>query len=620
MKNKRLIRRDVYEGLLFLGMAGGLWLKIIYTQLSTKINKVPIWEDENKAMFWMALWSVLVVMLFLAVLWKKRPLILPTIGAVILGLLMWADTLYGRYYYNPTTISILNQLYMAGDVAKSAISLLKPKDIIFVMDLVILLFVIAGRSLFKLKLTERTTSNRPRLIALGLVLVFALVFNQGYQELDRTNYQYERKNIAKDLGLIYYHGFDIVDGIQRSFGSVTLTQEELTVVAEANNAGTKDNLYTGAAEGYNLIVIQVEAFMDFLIDYEVDGVEVTPYLNRLKEASFYGPNLYYQTAGGNTVDAELMMNTSLLPSESGAVYYEYPTNTYPSLPLLLEKEGYRSYSFHGYEASFWNREIMHKTLGFERFFSMDDFDVDEKIGWAISDASFYQQSLAKTLEASEGNPFYSFMITLSSHHPYDGFLEGPFTGTEGSEGMLNHYYNAGAYVDETIKGLVVQLIEEGLYDNTMIVIYGDHGAVFGDVANQQMTLDGVEPSPFNWTAYEQVPLIIHAPGVFDEGLRHEDVAGQVDIMPTVMNLLGVETVYTIGNDLLEPTYEGLVVKRYGNVITNEMVYMADKNQVFNRLTGAPVSLKTFERQINQGHHLLEINDMILSSDYFKEWE
>ncbi len=620
MNNKRLIRRDVYEGLLFIGMTGGLWLKIIYTQLSTKINKVPVLAPENKAMFWMALWSVLIVMLLLAMVWKKRPLVLPAIGALFLGLLMAADTLYGRYYYNPITVSILNQLYMAGDVGKSATTLFKVKDVIFIMDFLLLLMIIGGRRLLRIELTERSGSNRYRVVALCLVVVFALVFNRGYQQLDKTNYLYERKNIAKDLGLIYYHGYDLVDGIKRSVGSVKLTEEELRDVADKNNTNIKDNDYTGSAEGYNLIVVQVEAFMDFLIDYEVDGVEVTPYLNRLKEESLYVPNLYYQAAGGNTVDAELMMNTSLLPAESGAVFYEYPTNTYPSLPLLLEKEGYRSYSFHGYEASFWNREVMHKTLGFDRFYSMDDFDVDEMIGWAISDASFYRQSLDKTIEASEGHPFYSFMITLSSHHPYDGFLEGPFTGTEGSEGMLNHYYNAGRYVDETIKGLIVSLIEEDLYDNTILVIYGDHGAVFGNVANQQMVVDGVEPTAFNWMAYQQVPFIVHAPGVFDEGLRIEDVAGQVDMMPTVLNLMGVDPLYTIGSDVLNPDYEGLVAKRYGDVITKDIVYMADEKQVYNRTTGEKIYVDDYNNQIEQGHQILEINDMILSSDYFKEWE
>lgn len=620
-KRQEGIHQNLYEALIFVGLCGGLWLKIIYAQLSIKVNKLPVRSEVNDNMFVMALLSVLVVMILLYIISWKKGLLIPSIGAAFIAFVILADTLYGRYYYNPTTVSIFNQLYMAQDVSSSAFNLFKWKDIIFILDFLVIGLVILGRKFIDLPIKPTKHFGKRALILAGIMILALGSFTFKFNQLDRTNYAYERKYIARDLGLIYYHGYDISKAVESSLVTKKLTDEEVKMVIESNGYHNgESNDFTGKAKGQNLLVIQVEAFMDYLLGYEVNGQAITPFLNGLVDESLYFSENYFQTANGNTVDAELMMNTSLLPGMSGAVYYEYPSNTYQTLPKALKEEGYNSYSFHGYEASFWNRAIMHPNLGFDRFHSLDDFVLDEKIGWAISDASFYRQSLDFTQAQTGEDPFYSFLITLSSHHPYDAFSQGPFQDPTGENHMMWRYYNAAAYVDQTIEGLFQELKDRGLYENTLVVIYGDHGGLFAGDAVEQVVSDNKEYNAYTWATYAKIPVIIHNPKVFDEGLFIEKVTGQVDIMPTVANLLGLDGLYTLGHDVLDDQYEGFAAKRFGDVISDDFIYIADENTYYDRGTGDIVNSDLYEEDVVKAKKLLQVNDMILASDYFKDLE
>lgn len=608
------------ERLIFAVLTLGLWLKIIYTQFSIKINKTPIFSEDNASMFFMNLWSVLAVMFFLYLISYKRRLLLPIIGAVLLGFIVFADTLYGRYYYNPVSISIFSHLYMADDVMQSALTLFKWKDIIFIMDFFVLSLLLLSKKYLPTIVTRKTGSGVRNMVLSVIVLVTVGFFTIGHVSADKSRYAFEHKYIAADLGLLYYHGNDVVKTVERSMNVKELDVTQRTKIKEANQyMQDGPNVYTGASEGYNLIVIQMEAMMNFLIDYEVEGQAVTPFLNSLKEESLYLSNNFIQTANGNTVDAELMMNTSLLPIISGTVNNEYPTNTFRSLPYALENNGYISNSFHSYEAGFWNREIMHRTLGFNKFYSYDDFVQDEQVGWALSDQSLFRQALDFTKDEAGNQPFYSMIITLSSHYPYDAFVTGPFSEVAATDGLLNHYYNAASYVDQAISEFVSTLKEEGLYENTLLVIYGDHGGLFNEHAVQQTVIDDLVYTSYNWMKYQQVPVIIHASDIFSEGLRIDDVSGQLDIMPTVANLLGLEDLYTLGSDVLSPDYQGLVVKRYGDVITSDFIYSSDEAEVYDYETGEILLKADYRDQIMKAHEKLAMNDLILSGDYFKEF-
>ena len=289
-------------------------------------------------------------------------------------------------------------------------------------------------------------------------------------------------------------------------------------------------------------------------------------------------------------------------------------NYYLTLPNKLKEKGYSVNSYHGYEASFWNREVMHRTLGFDKFFSLDDFDNSEQVGWAVSDRSFFRQSLDFSIEESQGMPFYSMMIALSSHHPYDAFYSGPYT-SENNTGMVRRYFNGARYVDSAIEEFFEYLKEKGLYEDTIVVIYGDHAGLFHDDAKDTLEFFGKEFSHFEWQKYEKIPLIIHNPDL--KALYTDKVCGQIDLLPTIANIMGLEFEYLMGNDILNSNYEGEIVRRQSNVITNEYIYIALEDKVYDKKTGQELELEHYREKINEFYKQLRAIDLIYRSDYLR---
>lgn len=592
---------------------GSLTLKSLYVQFSIKVNKAPVLTMDNFTMGLTLMFTITIICGVVLILTGKKYRTALIIVNFVLTFVLLADMLYGRYYYNPITVPILKQISFLGDVKESTASLFKARDLLMFLDFIVLIVL----AVFLKKERTKKPFYHQVIVGLSIIMIGIIGFQIKYNFVDTSKYAYERKYIGTDLGIFYYHYYDVKTAFSKVvLANKALTLEESKLIESANKAGlSKDNIYTNIGEGKNLIMIQLEAFQDFMVGLEVDGKEVTPFLNELKNNSIYLPNFYYETAGGNTVDAELLTNTSMLPTYGGSAYYEYPTNTYISLPTKLKEKGYAVNSFHGYEASFWNREVMHKTLGFDRFYSLDDFKMTEKVGWAISDRAFFRQSLDMTLEASQEKPFYSFMVALSSHHPYDAFYSGPFTQKEEEkQQILRRYLNAGNYVDSALKDFFYYLKETGVYDDTIIVIYGDHAGMFNEDTKTTCEFLDLEYSNYQWQKLETVPLFIHVPDL-KESQTIKKVAGQSDILPTLANIMGFKIEYSTSQDILDPNYKGSVVKRNSNVVTNDFVYISQEETMYDFNTGQVIDQKLHQETLKENLDQLLVQDLIYKSNY-----
>ncbi len=185
------------------------------------------------------------------------------------------------------------------------------------------------------------------------------------------------------------------------------TQEDLEKLKDRTYL--EEGKYTGIGKGKNLIVIQVEALQNFVINLHYDGQEITPNLNRLiqEQGTLYFDKYFQLIGRGNTADAEFVSNNSLYPSMDEPTYSQYEGNTFYGLPWVLRDNGYTAWVFHGYEKEFWNRERAYPNQGFQRFISEEDFDLVETIGFGISDEEFYKQSInyLKELDSIDDNPF-----------------------------------------------------------------------------------------------------------------------------------------------------------------------------------------------------------------------
>lgn len=430
--------------------------------------------------------------------------------------------------------------------------------------------------------------------------------------------------------LLIYHVQDIYSAFFSSRGSV----DKNSYVYSKD----PDNPYYGIAEGRNVFVIQVEALQSFVLGNEYKGDEITPFMNSLlANDTLYFENYYYQIGGGNTSDAEFTVNNSLYARDDASCYIEYADNDYYGLPWLLRDAGYSTATvFHGYVADFWNRETAYVKQGFNDFISVEDFkqrdDFSESEMWAmdgggLSDRGMFSQTA--NIVSTYEEPFYSFIITLSTHSPFGIPLDERHVDADNPQpDLYTLYLQSVRYFDQTLEEFFNALKEEGLYENSVFVLYGDHFAISD---SEEYLRNGVrETTGRDYDVFDRysVPLIIHIPGL-GEAKTLDTVGGHVDVMPTLLCLLGIENDKSVmfGHNLLAKDYEGIAYElthlEKGSFFTKSSLYKYTKggisSVVYNRdgSFGDPQDeqyLKLVEqaqKAVDDSRRILDNNDVLL---------
>lgn len=359
-----------------------------------------------------------------------------------------------------------------------------------------------------------------------------------------------------------------------------------------------DNEYAGISKNKNLIIIQVESLETFAIGQEINGKKLTPVMDEIMKNSLYFPNIYEQVNEGTSSDSDLMVNTSMLPLRRGSTFFRYPNAVYNSLPILLKNEGYTTASIHPDKGSFWNyANGLKGGIAFEHFIDQFSFDISDQIGMGLSDKSYFNQVIPILKEFKE--PFYAHTITLTNHGPFDlpADLRKLSLDPTLDKSELGGYFESVHYTDAAIGEFIAKLDSEGLLENSVIAIVGDHTGV------HKYYNHGIEqlPNKENWysdNGNPTVPLIIYDKNI-SEAKTFETIGGQIDIMPTLLYILGVDSSKynetALGRNLLNTN------KNYA-VLTNGTVKGFD--------------LSTKDEEIIKNS--LEISDKMIRGDYFNK--
>jgi lipoteichoic acid synthase len=605
----------VVEIILWILFAAALVIKCAHFQFSTKLNIKPYFSVFNTNMLIATLTSIMVILAITIAVFNKKRLLALFIIDLFLTTVIFADTIYYRYYYNAITIPVLYQIGLVGSLKDSIRSLLKAGDLIYIADIPLF---IAGLFLIR-KITHVGIAKLfivKRLILAVIILSVSFgLFQWSYSKSSSGVFTYDNNYVVNSLGVLYFHYYDVKRFIKDNFFTDrTLTASEKseidTYYSSRIPSGDK---YKGVAKGKNLIVVQIEAMQQFLINKKLGGKEITPNLNKFIKDSAYFDNYFYQIGPGNTADAEFLTNTSLYPLKEGAVYFVYPSNTYESTANTLKTQGYNTYALHANNPSFWNRTEMYKSMGFDKFINSNDFTLDEQLGWGLGDKSFFRQALSK-IDTSK--PFYGFFITLASHYPFNYFDNYPgFDAGKYDKTFLGDYIKAANYADQAIGSLFEELKSKGLYDNSVIVIYGDHYAVTEDHADQLQNFLGIINNPYNWAMLQKTPCFIHYPGMVNTGINHT-ICGEIDILPTIANLMDLKVPYALGKDIFN-TDKGYAVLRSGSVITDDFTYLTSTGQVYDK-KGNIIKNNVYNDIIKRYQHQLEVSDIILTKNALKQ--
>ncbi|WP_010096987.1 LTA synthase family protein [Ornithinibacillus scapharcae] len=500
--------------------------------------------------------------------------------ALIGTLIIYANLVFYRSFSDFITIPQLMQGDNAGDLGSSILSLVKFYDVFLFADVIFIWYL-------SKKYQDRVVTNYPRsgkvcALALSLALMVGNFFLAEMERPQLFTRAFDREYLVKYIGLFNYHVYDAFLHSKVKTQHVFADGSELPAIKEYVDTVIDQDGHSelfGVAEGKNVIFISAESLQSFVINNTVNGQEITPFLNSLveDEDTYYFENFYHQTEQGKTSDSEFLVENSLYPLPRGAVFYTHGQNDYHALPEILGEEGYYSTVLHANNDSFYNRDQMYPSLGFDYFYDQEAYEVTDgnSIGWGLKDKPFFEQSM-KYLETLE-EPFYAKFITLTNHFPFElDEMDMSIDRYDSNSNTLNNYFPTVRYMDESIEDFFTLLKEEGIYDDSIIIIMGDH---YGISSNHNkamsMYLDKEEITPYDHVQLQRVPLFIHIPG-HGEGTVKSTISGQIDIKPTVLSLLGIEAddIY-FGNDLFNDDRKEYIALRNGDFITKDYIYTND---------------------------------------------
>ncbi|OKL37366.1 LTA synthase family protein [Domibacillus mangrovi] len=540
----------------------------------------------------------------------------------LLSFLLYANVLYYRFFNDFITLPTLTQTQNFGDVSSSVVSLLKPYDILFFIDLILLIVLLS----FKFVKIEVNNINRRKVATIFLLSLVISGANLALAEMDRPQLLtrgFDRNYIVKYLGMYNYTIYDAVQSTQASAKRVLADSDDITEVINftKSNYAEPNPVYFGAGKGMNVIYLHLESMQNFLINYELHGEEVTPFLNSLtkEEHTLYFDNFFHQTGQGKTADAEFMLENSLYGLPQGAAFTTKGLNTYQAAPAILGQEGYTSAVFHPNSGTFWNRNEIYKSFGYNKFFDSSYYEMkrEDLADYGLMDKPFYEESVP--LLESLPQPFYSKFITVTNHYPYpideeDASIAPHTTGDK----SVDTYFQTARYADEALKQFFTYLKESGLYDHSIIIMYGDHYGISENHNKAMEQVIGKEITPFESAGLQRVPLFIRVPSV-EGGVNHE-YGGQIDLLPTLLHLLGIDTKDNVqfGTDLLSENHDSLVPFRNGDFVSPTITSV--KDEFYDSITGLQLEedqLADAKKYQETAKHKLALSDQVVNGDLLR---
>ena len=578
----------------------------------------------------------------LALYIKRTKLFYSLAFGIYLLLFIWliSNSIYYREFTDFVTVNtMLASSKVSAGLGAAALELFRPWDVIYILDFPILAFFFFKKWI---RMDNRPFNKRA---SFAVTSLSAMLFsaNLFLAEIDRPELLtrgFSNYYVVRALGLPAFLGYSANQTYAANKERSKASEADLKPVEEyiQQHYAKPNPEYFGMAKGRNVIYIHLESFQQFLIDYKlkVDDkeYEVTPFLNSLyhSKETFAFSNVFNQVKAGKTSDAETMIETGLFGLNQGSFMVNYGgTNTQQAAPFILSKNGYNSSAvFHGNAGSFWNRNTAYKQWGYNYFFDASYFtkqDSSNSFQYGLNDKYMLKDSI-KYLERMQ-QPFYTKFITVSNHYPYTTSLSGDDLGfplAKTQDETINGYFATANYLDSSIKAFFDYLKESGLYKNSIIVLYGDHYGISNSRNPALAPLLGKNSE--TWSSYDnamlqRVPYMVVIPGM-DKGGIIDTYGGEIDMLPTLEHLLGIESnkFLQVGQDMLSPEHDQIVAFRSANYfVTPE--YTSYSGRTYYTKTGEEITNpdeKTKEEldKIREAANLqLKISDSIQTGDLLR---
>ncbi len=579
---------------------------------------------------------------------------------IIFTLMCVINSMYYTNYLSFASFSLLETSLQIVDVSDAVVqNVMELKDFSYIWQIFALLYV--NYVLKKKKYYDEVAKvevgkvRALNTIVVGLICLGAFISTLTSVDISRLSKQWNREYLVMKFGVYTYQLNDLIATAKSQLNPLFGYDEHAKTFREYyENKDTeqKTNKYTNIFKGKNVLVIHAESMQNFVLNTSFNGIDVAPNLKRLASEGLYFSNFYAQESVGTSSDSEFTFNTSLMPASSGTVFVSYWDREYVTIPKLLKEQGYYTFSMHGNNGTFWNRVNAHKSLGYDHYYYYTkDFNIDETIGLGLADKSFFRQAVPIISSIKEANKnFYGVLIMLTNHTPFsdivnysDYEVNYKYTKYNEETGMeeekvapymegtkLGNYFKSVHYADEAIGQLVDDLDKNGLLDDTVLVIYGDHDAKlkkseYVRFYNYDYETDSIKSKDdptyvdVDYYSYElnrKVPFIIWTK---DHKYNEEvtKVMGMYDVLPTLGNMLGISSPYALGHDIFS-TDENVVVFPDGNWLTDKMYYSQSKGEGKLLNQDDTVSVDYINKYSKIADEDISVSDSIIVYDLIKK--
>ncbi|WP_237690849.1 LTA synthase family protein [Paenibacillus caui] len=554
----------------------------------------------------------------------KRKLGAYLIVDLVLTIIYFAVIMYYKYFGVIVTYHELRQVNQVSEVNTSVMSLMDPYYLFIFTDIVVLFVLLLSNRRFRAFSKSLAVRERRSVfwslqaLTLVLCILTILPYRHGMNELHQ----------ARDMGVINYEAYV-------AFASSKDLKIDPNTVTAAKIAEVKgitepaQPAYWEVAKGKNVIIIQLEAFQNFLVNLKIDGKEVTPNMNALVRDHFYFPHFFQQVGQGNTADAEFVVNTSLYVPPNGAASEVYADKELPSMPKAFAANGYLTATFHTNNVIFWNRDQLYKALGWEKYYDNRYFGESDPVAFGSSDEVLYAKTSEELARFQQsGQPFYAQVISMSGHHPfripaakYKMQLPNRYKGT-----LVGNYIQAQNYSDYALGQFVDELKKNGVWDNSVVILYGDHQGlpIYSLNKSEKALMKEIYGRDYSLPDMMNIPLVVSVPG--QKAQVFQQVGAQSDIFPSVANLIGVSLGDQVhfGQDLLNHT-DNVLPERYylpsGSFISSKGAFVPGNGYTDGTtwpLNGGKVAKPLVSKdEYNRAHELISMSDHYVES--LPEW-
>jgi phosphoglycerol transferase MdoB-like AlkP superfamily enzyme len=526
---------------------------------------------------------------------KKRSQMVFWVGSnLFLTILMIGDLWYYRAFANFLSFYTLQQVGNLENLWSSVFAMSRLIDVLFVIDIPLFIVLLFAKK-EKLSTSNRSVWWFTSIITMSLFFLWlANVFYMKKTKNSLFTMAWVPNQTLSCLSPIGYHAVDCYEYLK--FGRVHLTEEQETMIdswwsSNSDTTITSNNFATFSRK--NLIFIQVESLENFVLRQSYESQEITPTLNHLLEHSFYFSNFYDDINNGGSADADLLANASVYPPRKGSSFMSFPTNEYNSLPKILGRFGYSSIALKSDKGNYFNWKPALTSMGFGKCYDAKNYKRDELFGMGLSDSSFLNQTVGYITQ--QPTPFYSFLVTVTSHSPFDlphhkrelhlpEYIDNSYVGG---------YLQSVHYTDKYIGQFLRRLDSAGILDSSVVIIYGDHSGLHRYFADEVVAL---KPSiPWTLDATGRIPFLIYQKNLV--GKEIQTFGGQIDIMPTILPLLGIPK------------------KEYNTTVMGRDLLTTKQNHTF-LVNGKCVGTNFTPADQEKAIKTLTISDLVIRSNYF----